>query len=263
VKDGSGFTLKHKTEIKKCFNNENSLKFVASNKDYTAEWEYAPKDLNKDGKCATFELESKCTPVKGTWEAKAECKFGGYGNDTVKLFSELQYDTNDKQNNKVTFSQNVLCSDKYHSAVKVVASTGAKVEVTDIYGILGFNNMSFGNLWLRGDFIRNFYGVGMSTTVNNSDYAAEVQYDVGNSKNEGLFGVPLFLRAGSCFNLDNKQKLSTYFYLGKQWMAKTKWEVPVDEKFKLVISDKVDMLEFLKMSPKAAYKLGFALEMKI
>lgn len=46
-------------------------------------------------------------------------------------------------------------------------------------------------------------------------------------------------------------------------MYKQKWEVPVDDKFKLVVSDKVDMLEFMKMSPKAAYKLGFALEMKL
>jgi hypothetical protein len=201
VKDGSGYTLKYKTEMKKTFNKENSLKFVASNKDYTAEWEFAPKDLNKDGKCATLELESKCTPAKGAWEAKAELKFGGFGNDVVKCFSELQYDTNDKQNNKVTFSQNIVCSDKYQSAVKVVASAGKKVEVTDIYGILAFNKLSFGDLWLRGDFMRNFYGVGVSGSVDNAQYAAEVQYDVGNSKNEGLFGMPLFMRVGSCFNL--------------------------------------------------------------
>ena len=111
--------------------------------------------------------------------------------------------------------------------------------------------------------MKNFYGVGVSGTVDNAHHAAEIQYDLGNSKNEGLFGVPLFLRAGSCINLQDKQKLSTFFFIGKQWMAKSKWEVPVDDKFKLVVSDKVDLLELIKMSPKAGYKFGFALEMKV
>lgn len=46
-------------------------------------------------------------------------------------------------------------------------------------------------------------------------------------------------------------------------MVKSKWEVPIDDKFKLVVSDKCDMLEFMKMSPKAAYQIGFAMEMKL
>jgi hypothetical protein len=46
-------------------------------------------------------------------------------------------------------------------------------------------------------------------------------------------------------------------------MTKSKWEVPVDDKFKLVISDKMDLLEIFKSSSKAGYKYGFALEMKI
>ena len=107
MKSGTSYEMKHKTEIKKCFNDENTLKFVASNKDYTAEWEFAPADLNKDGKSTTFELESKCTPVKGTWEAKAELKFGGFGSDIVKTFTELQFDTNHKQDHKITFSENI------------------------------------------------------------------------------------------------------------------------------------------------------------
>lgn len=94
-----------------------------------------------------------------------------------------------------------MCENKYNSAVKVVASAGKKTEVTDVYGVFAANDMSFGNFWLRGDFMRNFYGVGVSGTVENAHYAAEVQYDAGNSKNEGLFGMPLFIRAGSCFHL--------------------------------------------------------------
>ena len=108
-----------------------------------------------------------------------------------------------------------------------------------------------------------FCGLGVSMSQKDAHQSFEVQYDLGNSKSEGLFGMPLFMRAGTCYHLENKQKVQTFFSLGKQWMYKNKWEVPVDDKFKLVVTDKCDLLEFIKMSPKAAYQLGFALEMKL
>ena len=56
--------MKHKTEIKKAFDSEHSLKVVASNKDYTAEWDFKPADLNQDGNEAQLEVELKCIPAK-------------------------------------------------------------------------------------------------------------------------------------------------------------------------------------------------------
>lgn len=89
MKSGTSYEMKHKTEIKKQFDDENSLKFVASNKDYTAEWEYAPADFNKDGKSTSLELEAKCVPAKGAWEGKAELKFGGFEAGPITSFTEL------------------------------------------------------------------------------------------------------------------------------------------------------------------------------
>lgn len=253
--------MKHKTEIKKAFDSEHTLKFVASNKDYTAEWDFKPSDLNKDGMTTTVEVEAKCIPAKAAWEGKAEFKIGGFGAGPLTSFTELQFDSNNKQDHKVTFSQNVVCEKKYHTAVKVVASAGKKQELTDAQAIIAAN-MSFGDLWLRGNLMKKFWGVGATFKDGNDKHAVEMQYDLGNPKNEGLFGMPLFFRSGNCFALGN-QKLSTFSYFGKQWWIKNKYEIPVDDKFKVTFSDKLDMLEFFKMSKSCQYTWGMAVEMKL
>jgi hypothetical protein len=43
------FDFKHKTEIKKKFDDEHSLKLTTTSKDYEAEYDFKPAQLNKDG----------------------------------------------------------------------------------------------------------------------------------------------------------------------------------------------------------------------
>jgi hypothetical protein len=128
--------MKHKTELKKAFDSEHSVKFVASNKDYTAEWDFKPEDLNKDGNEGTLEVEVKCIPAKNAWEGKAEFKIGGFGAGPLKSYTEFQVDSNDKQEHVATFSQNCLFDGGYHAAVKVEADAGKTKGVKDINTIL-------------------------------------------------------------------------------------------------------------------------------
>ena len=133
-----------------------------SNKDYTGEWEYKPAELNKDGLETTLEVEHKCVPDKKEWEAEAELKVGGYSSGVVSGWSELQFNTNSKQEHELTFSQNILCEKKYHTAFKLVSSLGEKKSLSEAYGILAFNDLPFGNLWLRGAFMSKLFSVGAS-----------------------------------------------------------------------------------------------------
>ena len=125
MKADKDYKLKYKTEIKKSC-DEHQFKYTVSNKDYTGEWEYKPADLNKDGIETTLEVEHKCVPDKKEWEAEAELKVGGYSSGVVSGWSELQFNTNSKQQHELTFSQNILCEKKYHSAFKVVQQLGEK-----------------------------------------------------------------------------------------------------------------------------------------
>jgi hypothetical protein len=89
VKNKDDHALKHKTEVKHKYNSENTFKLVASNKDYTAEWDFKPADLNKDGMDTNLEVEVKCIPAKAAWEGKAEFKIGGFGAGPLKAYTEF------------------------------------------------------------------------------------------------------------------------------------------------------------------------------
>ena len=256
--------MKHKTEVKKAFDSEHTLKFVASNKDYTAEWDFKPADLNKDGLETTLEVEAKCIPAKASWEGKAEFKIGGFGAGPLKAFTELQVDSNDKQEHEVTFSQNCLFDGGYHTAVKVVADAGKTKKVTNVDTILAATGQSWGDAWVRGCVLKNFWGLGYSTSSSgNAHHSLEAQYDASKNAKLGLFGMPLYLRSGSCYNLENKSKLSVFAFLTDTWLFRSKWEVPIDNKFKVTVSDKMDLLALMKMQKSCGYKIGFAVEMKL
>ena len=239
--------MKHKTEIKKAFDSEHSLKVVASNKDYTAEWDFKPADLNQDGNEAQLEVEVKCVPAKSQWEGKAEFKIGGFGAGPLKSFTEIQVDSNDKQEHVATFSQNCLFDGGYHAAVKVAADAGKTKGIKDIDAIVASTGQSWGDAWVRGYVTKNFWGLGYSTAnEGNAHHSLEAQYDASKGAKKGLFGQPMYLRTGSCFHLDNKSKLSVYGSFGETWCARSKWEVPVDKTWKVTVNDKMDLLKFMK-----------------
>ena len=264
VKSGEGFAMKHKTELKKKFDAEHSLKLVASNKDYTAEWDFTPADLNKDGTEGQLEVELKCIPAKAEWEGKAEFKIGGFGAGPLKSFTEFQVDSNDKQEHVATFSQNCLFDGGYHAAVKVAADVGKTKAVRDVDTIFAATGQSWGDAWVRGSVTKKFWGLGYSTVhEGNAHHSFEAQYDASKAAKKGLFGHPMYLRTGSCYHLDNNTKLSTFGSFGEQWNVRSKWEVPVDKHWKVTVNDKVDLLKFLKQEKSPGYKLGISVEMKL
>ena len=188
VKAGEGYTLKHKTELKRSFDSEHSLKFVASNKDYTAEWDFKPADLNKDGVESQLEVEVKCVPAKAAWEGKAEFKVGGFGAGPLKSFTEFQVDSNDKQEHVATFSQNCLFDGGYHAAVKVVADVGKTKAVSEVDTIFAATGQTWGDAWVRGCVTKQFWGLGYSTvTDGNAHHSLEAQYDASKGAKKGLF----------------------------------------------------------------------------
>ena len=256
--------MKHKTELKRNFNSEHSLKFVASNKDYTAEWDFKPADLNKDGVESQLEVEVKCIPAKAGWEGKAEFKVGGFGAGPLKSFTEFQVDSNDKQDHTATFSQNCLFDGGYNAAVKVVADMGKKKGVQSVDTILAATGQSWGDAWVRGNVTNQFFGLGYSTlTEGNAHHSFEAQYDASKGAKKGLFNMPMYLRTGSCFHLDNKSKLSVYGDFCDKQIVKSKLEIPVDKQFKVTISEKMDVLDFVKMEKSCGYKMGISVEMKL
>lgn len=218
--------------------------------------------MNKDGLETSVEVEHKCMPAKGTWEGKAEFKIGGYGNDTVSSWSEVQFDTDSSKDHKLTVSNNILCEKKYHTAFKVVSSLSKK-KVSEAYALMAFNDLPFGDMWLRGNILEKIYAVGMSASQDGHHHSAELQYDAGNAKNEGLMGKPLFLRYGGVYNLSNKTKFQLMMNVGKQWWITEKWEVPLDDKFKMTMNTKFDLLQYPKGTVKESLQAGFGVEMKL
>jgi hypothetical protein len=214
VKNGDDWALKYKTEVKKVFDDEHSLKFVASNKDYTAEWDFKPADLNKDGLQTQLEVEAKCVPAKSEWEGKVEFKVGGFGAGPVKGYTELQVDSNNKKDHKLTVSQNLWFDGGFNTAVNVVTDVNKK-EIVDLDTILAATNQSWGDAWIRGCVTKKLWGLGYSTTHGgNNHHSFELQYNGDKDARLGLMEMPLYLRGGSCFHLENKTKLHTYLNFG-------------------------------------------------
>jgi hypothetical protein len=88
VRKGDSYEHKHKTEMKRS-NEEREIKFVASNKDFTVECEWTPKDFNKDGMHSSIDVEAKCIPAKNDWEGKVEAKVGGMEVGPITPWTEV------------------------------------------------------------------------------------------------------------------------------------------------------------------------------
>lgn len=255
--------MKHKTELKRAFDSEHEVKLTATNKDYTGEWEFKPADLNKDGMEAQLEVECKCIPNTAGWEGKAEFKVGGFGAGPVKAYTELQMDSNDKKEHVATFSQNLSFDGGYQTAVKVEADVGKTSGVKNVNAILAATGQSWGSAWAGANITSKWYYAGFATNNGpNQHYVAQANYDGSKGAKNGVFGMPLHLRAGSVFHLENNSKLHIQESIGQEWLVKSKWEVPVDKTWKFTFSEKMDLYKMMK-NEQASYKAGFSLEMKL
>ena len=81
--------FKHKVELKKKINSENSIKITGTNKDFEFDYDFTPEALNKDGMDSSMEIEGKYTPGKDNWEGKVEYKIGGFKVGPLTPFLEF------------------------------------------------------------------------------------------------------------------------------------------------------------------------------
>ena len=107
------------------------------------------------------------------------------------------------------------------------------------------------------------FSVGASWKHGKSQSAAELFYDATkDSKNKGLNGMPLFLRAGTLFTCENKIKYHRFYNLGQQWWITEKVEVPIDSNTKVTVNSKYDLLKAAKFD-KTGFQAGLAVEIKL
>jgi hypothetical protein len=134
-----GLDFKYKSEMKyKTGDKQHEFLFAPTNKDYTAEWEYEPAEINKDGVHASVNLEGNCAPLKSEWGAKAEFKLGGFKVGPISPWNEVQLDTDQSKKLLLTLSQNLIYKE-YNVAWKAVLDANAQ-KLNEAYGLLALKN---------------------------------------------------------------------------------------------------------------------------
>lgn len=103
---------------------EFDLKVVATNKDYEAEVQWAPKDLN-DGIETKLTGSVKFTPTTDAmkWDAEAKVASGGFEMGPIRPHFDLDFKTNNKSEHEVTFKENMV----YEKDINVGSSTTVDV----------------------------------------------------------------------------------------------------------------------------------------
>ena len=155
-------SFKHKTELKKKFDEEHKLKFTATSSDYELDYEFSPESLNKDGVESSLEVKGKYVPAKEDWEGSAEFKVGGFELGPIKPFTEIQLDSNKGKEHSLTYGQNLVYEKDYHCAWKLTTDFS---KLTSAYGLLALMNTSKGNFYFRSNCLNNFVGLGCSYTI--------------------------------------------------------------------------------------------------
>lgn len=134
--------------------DEHALKFTAKNKDFEAQWNFSPADLNKDGQNVDLQVNANCNPSgkKGAEvDLNTKLAFGGFGNDSVKSWTEVEANTDLTKLQNATASQNIaIKSDDqtYHLGAKATWSNESK-KAEEIYGQLVGSGFSWGTAWAR------------------------------------------------------------------------------------------------------------------
>ena len=96
-----------KVEASKKFDDEHTLKLTAKNKEYEGKWSFNPADLNKDGTETGIEVNSKCNPPDQKYDVTFSLALGGYGNDTVKSWTNFEVNSDLKTLQEATVSENL------------------------------------------------------------------------------------------------------------------------------------------------------------
>lgn len=117
------FDYKQKIELKR-HEGEFDLKWVATNKDYEVEADWAPKDLN-DGINTNLVAGLKMTPTADAmkWDANAEVHTGGHELGPIRAHLDLEFNTNHKSEHEVTIKENFV----YEKDINVASSSTINV----------------------------------------------------------------------------------------------------------------------------------------
>lgn len=259
---GDAPDFKHKVELKKKFDSQNTVKIVGTNKDFEFDYDFTPEALNKDGVDFSVEVEGKYTPAKNDYSGKTEFKLGGFKLGPVTPYSELQLDFAKGQAKPDVTVSNVFTMDEYNLGVKAVLKDFKTVD--EAYLVAAVKN-STGHFYLRSNVLTRFMGLGCN--VSPKDYfhhSFELQYDAAASPSKsGIYGLPLFFRFGGLYHLDNKVKLTAQLNAGKGLIMTNKIEVPVSKEIKATLTDQIDLANVYTNPKGLKYNFGVALELKL
>jgi len=158
-----------------------------------------------------------------------------------------------------TVSQNIVFNN-YHLAWKAVTDAKSKT-LKEAYGLLLFRAAAR-DYYIRSNCLDKFVGFGSAFSVgDNGKHTCELQWDQSN-KNKGWNDLPFFVRYGAQYTLANKTRMTSHFFIGKEWVNTNKVEVPVSKEIKVVISDQCDVLALVNRTANYKPKFGFELEFK-
>ena len=180
-KKGSDWKYGSKVEASKKFDEEHSLKLTAKNKEYEGEWKFNPADLNKDGQETQIEVKSKCNPSGQDYDVTAKLALGGFGNDSVKSWTNLELTSDLKSLTEAEFGENLTIKNDgqtYSIGGKGVWSMKDK-KLDEMQAHLVGSGFQWGEAWTR------------AAIINGGKYKGQ------------------FVSAGVCLNEDKKQAITS------------------------------------------------------
>ena len=272
VQSGEKWGVKHKTELDwHCKCNNVNVNVTATLKDVEVKLKQTPEGLNKNGQNCSVALESKCNPAAEEADVALHGKFGGLelgpvrSWSTLKLKRESKPDAEKKSHSashKVSFTQNFVYNNDFHVGFRTDADAGEK-KLTNCYGHLGWFNTGYGNWYFRSNCLNRIVALGVNHKCSDTKHAtSEVQWDFGTSPRAGLFGKPLFWRAGMDFHLKDGTKLNSRFNFGDRLWWTNKFDFQVTPALKFTFSERAD-LKGVQTWKDFAYTHGIALEFKM
>ena len=257
-KTAGTWDMKQKTELKHTPCSHMDMSVTVANKDITLKASVRPDQINGDGMDGSFQVEAKCAPAKNAWEAKAEFKVGGFELGPIKPWTEIEVETNEAKEHKVSLAQNYCYEGNAHVAWKSVVDVKSKT-LSECYGLLSYNHNNHGSMWFRSNCMKNFVGLGVHDKINEDlDVAAEAQWDFKKSR-KGMFGQPLFLRMGATHKGLMNVSSNYMFNISDQLVFTMKHKLALTETTSATFSERVSCSSLSQQK----FDLGVAFEVKL
>lgn len=256
-KKGSDWKYGSKVEASKKFDDEHKLKLTAKNKEYECQWNFSPADLNKDGTETELEVSAKCNPGAQDYDVTANLALGGFGNDTVKSWTNLEVNTDLKALKEATFSENLAIKNDdqtYHLGGKGLYNVGDK-KLDEVHAHLVASGFKWGEAWTRlallnaGKHKGQFVSAGVCMNEDKKQIiTSEASWDL-SQKYKGFQGMPLLWNTSMKFKFSNGASVNWKFLLGKESNIVGKSETPIVDGAKMIYHCQADLNKML-FNPK-------------